>query len=124
MIDEFNGILLNILNFIYKKSNNPKFRKYYLIINNSLDEDENKKKFIEQFIVKGLQYKEHILNKDENFFLELQLETDLFSNKEINNFKQIYLSLDKCDRDIIIDNVIQMTILSENYLAKYLASSL
>jgi hypothetical protein len=123
MTDEFNTILLNILNFIYKKSNNIKIRKYYLIINNSLEEDENKKKFIEQFILKGLQYKEQILNKNENFFLELQFETDLFTHKEINNFKQIYLSLDKSDRDLIIDNVIQMTILSENYLAQYIASS-
>jgi hypothetical protein len=123
MAEEFNKIFLNMLNFLYEKTGNTKLRKFYLLINNTLEEEENKNKYIENFIIKVLQYKDEVFKKNDTFFLNLEIESSLFTNKEVNNFKQLYKSLNTKDKNIIIDNFIKMTILSENYFLNYLSTS-
>ena len=120
-VELFNATLLQLLNELYSSTQNKKFRKFYILIKNFLDEEDNKKtKFIEQYILSMLEHKEKIMKKDETFYLTYQFRSDVSYMNEMYDLRGVLNTLSEENKQVVFDYFIALTEFAENYFLAYL----
>ena len=100
------SLLLQLSNFTGKKYYN-KFRRIRKI-NSSLP--------IKLWIENGLEYRQKIMNKDETYFLEKNVDKSNDSFQEILEIKSIYNQIDKSSKENIWLYLQTLILLSEDYI--------
>lgn len=117
---EFNSELMYLLDDLFKITKEKKFKKFYIIVKNSIDDEERKRKYIDQYVMNFLVYKNEIYNRNAKFFLDKEINTDNSSIiSEMISLKGIFKSLKQDEQEIIIDHLIVLTKISETYLKSY-----
>lgn len=115
MVEEFNSILMELLTKLYSMTEEAKFKKVCVIIRNASDDEERKYKFIEQYIIHFLKFKDEIYERNSNFFLQREIETESSMLKEILSLKHLFQTLSEENKDIVIDDLIKLTRNAEIY---------
>lgn len=104
--DTLESLLLQLSKFTGKKYYN-KFKRIRKI-NSSIP--------IKLWIENGLEYRQKILNKDETYFLERNVDKSNDSFQEILEIKSIYNQIDKSSKENIWLYLQTLVILSEDYI--------
>ncbi len=104
-IESFNEITLDFLNQMAPLTGKQYYYKYLLAIK------FNSAYGINSFIENVLQFKENILNRDENFFLNKDLDTEYIN--DIIGIKEIYHTLDHKSKKSIWEILTALVYLSE-----------
>jgi len=117
--DNFNKTLITLLEQLFQITNEKKFRKYHILITNMLEDDNQKNKLIEQFIVNVLVHKDGIMKKDETVFTNINISSESHYTNDIYNLRDIFVILSVENKNIVFDYLITLTHYAEKYFQSY-----
>ena len=112
LVTEFNTTSNMFMDYIDTLLNDSEVKYYKKMMNRV--ERFGKKRLIENYIINCLPYYDYIINKDYNFFIDIEITTD----KSLFNFlkrKQIFIILDENKLNIIFEYLILMSNYSKEY---------
>ena len=114
---EFNTTCEMFLDLIYSFTNDSDISFYKKAMRKLVSADKNK--VIEQFIIHCYSYKDHVENRDVNFFLTYKFEDKFGDNKsllEVIKIKDIFKSFNQDQINIIFEYLILLSNFSTEYL--------
>jgi hypothetical protein len=114
-VSEFNDTLLSFLDELYRITQEKVLKKYHILVESNIEDDDCKNKFIEHFILHALEYQEKILQRDASFFLSKDFHELPMLGKEVDDAKRIFRSLAQPNQDVVFDYVIHLLRCAEGH---------
>jgi hypothetical protein len=119
IINQFNVIAYQLLEELAEIIDTPKAKLSKSVFKTIVEKDS--KKPIEQFIIHFLPHKEHIVSKNEKFWINHEIEGDEEVMKLIS-LKPIILSLSTENKNIVFNYLLQLCKASEYYFKCVIAN--
>ena len=118
LVLEFNQTTVMFLDFLYSITKDSDLTFYKKVVKRISTSEKNK--MIEQFIINCLPYYQHIQNRDDNFFLNFNI--DNLNNKsllKIIKIKKIFRTLSVEQKSMIYQYLILLSDYSKEYMQSY-----
>lgn len=119
LVDNFNETSILFLDLIYNLTNDSDITYYKKILKRIIF--VNKKKVIENFIINCYPYFEYIINRDINYFMNLNLDDRINKDSilKVIKIKKLFINLEFSDINMIIDYLNILVQYSIEYTKRY-----
>jgi hypothetical protein len=119
-ITQFNKISFQLLEELSEMTDLPKIKMGKSILRNMIQTEPEKP--IERFILEVLPHKKEILDKNEEYFINYQVESNDEQSfvKELITMKSLWSSLSEENRNIVFQYLIQLCKAGEHYFKLFL----
>lgn len=118
-ITQFNKISFQLLEELSEMTDLPKIKMGKSVLRNMIQTEPEKP--IERFILEVLPHKKEILDKNEEFFINYQVESNEQSFvKELITMKSLWSSLSEENRNIVFQYLTQLCKAGEHYFKLFL----
>jgi len=118
-ITQFNKILFQLLEELSEMTDLPKIKMGKSVLRNMIQTEPEKP--IERFILEVLPHKKEILDKNEEYFINYQVESNEQSFvKELITMKSLWSSLSEENRNIVFQYLTQLCKAGEHYFKLFL----
>lgn len=120
VINDFNQTLVSLANDISAICPNSIIGNNIKDIEKTIKKKENLTKFIDIFCIKVLKYKDEIDKGNDDFFIKKDYSDDLKEDEMsqldiVNAIKEIYIKLNKTNKEIVIQNMQILCELAQMY---------
>lgn len=119
-IDLFNSTLMQLLDELYRITGQKKFKKYFILVKNTIESESERKKFIDQYVINMLQHKDRIYAKDENFFMTYEFDDENNYTTDMYDMRGVLGALTSENKEIVFDYFIALTEFSNNYFISFM----
>jgi hypothetical protein len=119
-ITQFNKISFQLLEELSEMTDLPKIKMGKSVLRNMIQTEPEKP--IERFILEVLPHKKEILDKNEEYFINYQVESNDEQSfvKELITMKSLWSSLSEENRNIVFQYLIQLCKAGEHYFKLFL----
>lgn len=120
IVDLFNSTLMQLLDELHRITEQRKFKKYFILVKNTIESEPEKKKFIDQFVMNMLQHKDKIYAKDEKFFTTYKFNDENSYTSDMYDMRGVLGGLSQENKEVVFEYFIALTEFSHKYFLTFM----